>query len=394
MFADLSLRDLDRSDGAAAIGVDVGGTKTALGLIDAASLTLLATDVIPTGRERGGEAVLQDVSEHAAALARTATRLGRRTVGVGVAVPEIVNLAGQIISTAVIPRWNELPVAATLGAIAPAVVEADVRAAAFAEASLGAGRDYGFHLFVTIGTGISYCAVGAGRPFAGAHGGALNVGTSVLTLPAGPPCPDGPADREVVLERIASGSALAERYAARGGTAQGAEDVLAAARAGDPAAREVLNTGAEALGIGIALLVNLLDPEAVITGGGLGSADTEYWTAAERWTRHYAHSHAAGIVLRRGQLGPDAGVIGAGMAGLLAPHRLRHGAADHGAADHGAAADGAADHGSASHGATKHGATKHDAANHDGTNRGVTDRGTPGRGNADGIPNYSCDKRK
>jgi glucokinase len=255
-----------------------------------------------------------------------------------------------------------------------------VRAAAFAEASLGAGRDYGFHLFLTIGTGISYCAVGAGRPFAGAHGGALNVGTSVLTLPADPPCPDGPADREVVLERIASGSALVERYAARGGTAQRAEDVLAAARAGDQAAREVLNTGAEALGIGIALLVNLLDPEAVITGGGLGSADTEYWTAAERWTRHYAHSHAAGIVLKRGQLGPDAGVIGAGMAGLLAPHRLRHGAA--------------AGHGAPGHGAASHGATKHDAANHDGTDRGITDRGTPGRGNADGIPNYSCDKRK
>ena len=371
MFADLSLRDLDRSDGAAAIGVDVGGTKTALGLIDAVSLTLLATDVIPTGRERGGEAVLRDVSEHAAALAQTATRLGRRTVGVGVAVPEIVSLAGQIISAAVIPRWNELPVATALGAIAPAVVEADVRAAAFAEASLGAGRDYGFHLFLTIGTGISYCAVGAGRPFAGAHGGALNVGTSVLTLPA---------DREVVLERIASGSALVERYAARGGTAQRAEDVLAAARAGDQAAREVLDTGAEALGIGIALLVNLLDPEAVITGGGLGSADTEYWTAAERWTRHYAHSHAAGIVLKRGQLGPDAGVIGAGLAGLLAPHRLRHGAG--------------AGHGAPGHGAASHGATKHDAANHDGTNRGITDRGTPGRGNADGIPNYSCDKRK
>jgi glucokinase len=343
MFADLRLPDLDRSDGAAAIGIDVGGTKTALGLIDAASLTLLATDVIPTGPERGGEAVLHDVAEHAAALAQAATRRGRHTVGLGVAVPEIVGLAGQITSNAVIPRWNELPVAAVLGTIAPTVVEADVRAAAFAEASLGAGRDYGYHLFLTIGTGISYCAVAAGSPFAGAHGGALNIGTSVLALPAdGQACPDGQpgggdlgwadgwpsADgrgaREMVLERVASGSALVERYVARGGSARRAEDVLAAARDGDPAASAVVDAGAKALGIGIALLVNLLDPEAVVTGGGLGSADTEYWTAAARWARHYAHSHAKDTVLTRGQLGPDAGVIGAGLVGLLAQRRTKN----------------------------------------------------------------------
>ena len=386
MFADLRLPDLDRSAGAAAIGIDVGGTKTALGLIDAASLTLLAADVIPTGRERGGEAVLRDIEKHAAALARAATALGRHIVGLGVAVPEIVSLAGQITSSAVIPRWNELPVATVLGAIAPTVVEADVRAAAFAEASLGAGRDYGFHVFLTVGTGISYCAVGAGRPFAGAHGGALNIGTSVLALPSedrtsldsqhdaddqagaggriwanGWPGTDGhPGGREVVLERVASGSALVERYVARGGTAQRAEDVLAAARDGDPAASEVVDVAAKALGIGIALLVNLLDPEAVITGGGLGSADTEYWTAAERWARYYAHTHAADTVLTRGQLGPDAGVIGAGLVGLLAQHRRRHRSTDH-----------------------------------DVTDRCVTSRGTASRGDADrGIPNPSSDRRK
>ena len=120
-----------------------------------------------------------------------------------------------------------------------------------------------------------------------------------------------------------------------------------------------------ALGIGIALLVNLLDPEAVITGGGLGSADTEYWAAAERWARYYAHTHAADTVLTRGQLGPDAGVIGAGLVGLLAQHRLRHRATNH-----------------------------HDTGRGD-TGRGTTSRKTTSRGNADcGIPNPSSDKRK
>jgi glucokinase len=324
MFSELSLAGIDRRDDAAAIGVDVGGTKTALGLIDARTLTLLDRRTIPTGRDRGGQAVLRDIAGHAAALDAAAARLGRRTVGVGVAVPEIVSPAGEITSSAVIPGWNELPVAPALGMIAPVLIEADVRAAAFAEASLGAGRRYGYHLFVSVGTGISYCPVSGGRPFAGVHGGALNVGTSVLTLPEAAAGADDAAcagHEDAVLERVASGSALVQRYTARGGTAQRAEEVLAAARAGDLAAREVLDTGAEALGIGIALLVNLLDPEAVITGGGLGAADTEYWASACRWARCYTHEHAKQTALVRGELGPDAGVIGAALAGLLAARR-------------------------------------------------------------------------
>jgi len=315
MFADLNLADIDRREGDAAIGVDVGGTKTALGLIDAATLTLLATTVIPTAPWRGGDAVLSDVEKQVSKLGGTASQLGRRVTGIGVVVPEIVNLAGEITSSAVIPGWNTSPVASVLSATAPTVVEADVRAAAFAEAGLGAGRGYAYHLFLTVGTGISYCAVGGGRPFAGAHGGALNIGTSVLAVA---PPEAGPDGQEVVLEHIASGSALVRRYVERGGNAQRAEDVLAAARSGDRAAIDVVDSGARALGIGIALLVNLLDPQAVVVGGGLGSADTEYWAAAEQWARHYAHAHASRVVLTRGELGPDAGVIGAGLAGLLA----------------------------------------------------------------------------
>jgi glucokinase len=315
LFANVSLADAgrrqDERQGEAGIGVDVGGTKTALGLIDAASLTLLAKRVIPTGRVRGGEAVLSDIEEHVAALAGHGAGLGYRTVGIGVVVPENVNLAGQITSSAVIPRWNELPVASALDAIAPTAIEADVRAAAFAEASLGAGRDYGYHVFLTVGTGISYCAVSGGRPFAGAHGGALHLGTSVLAL-----SPDG---EEIVLERLASGSALVRRYVARGGTASRAEEVLAAASTGSAVALEVLATGAQTLGAGIALLINMLDPEAVVIGGGLGSADTEYGAAAQRWASHYVHAHAASTPIVRGQLGADAGVIGAGLIGLLVP---------------------------------------------------------------------------
>jgi glucokinase len=315
MFSGLSVAGIDRRAGDAAIGIDVGGTKVALGLLDAAELSLLESVVIPTGRDRGGKAVLADIRASAADLAGRAAARGRRVSGIGLVVPEIVSLAGDIVSGEVIPQWNELPVAEVLSEIAPVLVEADVRAAAFAETVLGAGQGHDYLVFVTVGTGISYTAVYQGRPIAGSRGGALNIGTSVLArLPehcAGPGQP-----RELELERISSGSALVERYVARGGRAEGAGDVLAAAQRGDQAAAEVLDEGARTLGIAIALLVNVLDPEAVIVGGGLGSADTSYWQATRDYARQYLHDFAAGTVLARGALGADAGVIGAGLTGL------------------------------------------------------------------------------
>jgi glucokinase len=315
MFSGLSLEAIDRQAGNAAIGIDVGGTKVALGLLDAAELSLLESVVIPTGRDRGGKAVLADIRAAAARLAGRATDLGRRVSGIGLVVPEIVSLAGEIVSGYVIPQWDELPVAAVLSEIAPVRVEADVRAAAFAETVLGAGQGYDYLVFVTVGTGISYTAVYQGRPIAGSRGGALNIGTTVLArLPEH--CAEHGEPRDIVLERIASGSALVERYVARGGTADGAADVLAAAQLGDRAAAEVLDEGARTLGLAIALLVNVLDPEAVIVGGGLGSADTSYWQATQDYTRQYLHDFAAGTVLARGALGADAGVIGAGLTGL------------------------------------------------------------------------------
>ena len=212
----------------------MGGTKTAIGLIDAATLTLVAKTVIATGRERGGEAVLRDVEEQVRSLNGHARALGLRVAGVGVVVPENVSVAGRITSSAVMPGWDKLPVAERLGTVAPAVIDSDVRAAALAEARLGAGRDYGFHAFMTISTGISYCAVIGGRPFAGAHGGALHLGTSVLAL-----LPDG---TEVQLERLASGSALVRRYVASGGVATRARMKCSRPRRrGDRAADEVLD---------------------------------------------------------------------------------------------------------------------------------------------------------
>jgi glucokinase len=307
---------ISRHDGDAAIGVDVGGTKTAVGILDAATLSLLSSTTIPTRRSDGGKAVLEDIGAQIDVMAGCAARLGRRIRGVGLGVPEIVDPEGRITSGAVIPQWDQLAVAELLPAAVPVRVEADVRTAAFAEALLGAGQQLNYFIYLTVGTGISYSLVRDGSPVPGTRGGALNIGTSVL---ADIPWNARGGQRELVLEEIASGPALVRTYVAGGGTATRAEEVLAAAGAGDVLAADIVQTGGRALGTAIALLVNLLDPEAVIVGGGLGSAETAYWQHAVTCARQRSYSDAArSLPIRHAQFGAAAGVIGAALVGLLA----------------------------------------------------------------------------
>jgi glucokinase len=316
MTSQRTAASIGRHNGDAAIGVDVGGTKTAIGILDAATLSLLSSTTIPTRRTAGGTAMLRDIRDQIGAMTGRAAQLGHRIRGVGLAVPEIVDPGGRITSGGVIPQWDKLAVAELLAAAAPVRIESDVRAAALAEAVLGDGQRLSYFIYVTVGTGISYCLVRDGTPVPGIRGGALNIGTSVL---ADFPGTDHGVPTELVLEDTASGAALVRRYVAGGGTATRAEEVLAAARDGSELATSIVQAGARALGTAIALLVNLLDPEAVIVGGGLGSAETDYWASAVTWARRRVYSDAArSLPIRHAQLGPAAGVIGAGIVGLLA----------------------------------------------------------------------------
>jgi glucokinase len=288
-----------------AIGLDVGGTKLAAGLVAMPSGQVLARRVIPTGARRGGEAVLQD----AMALAETLGGESPAAVGaIGIAVAELVDPAGRVTSAHTI-AWKGVPIQDHFAAIAPSLVESDVRAAALAEARFGAGRGRKLFVYVTVGTGISSCLVQDGEPFAGARGGALVVGSAPLTSV----CPDCGATADIVLEEVASGPALVARYRQKvGRPVMRGEEVIAAAEAGEPAAVEVVRGAGAALGNSVAILVNVLDPEAVVVGGGLGQAAGLYWRSFVESTRRHIWAEAArDLPILPGQLGGDAGFIGA-----------------------------------------------------------------------------------
>jgi glucokinase len=116
-----------------------------------------------------------------------------------------------------------------------------------------------------------------------------------------------------VLEEFASGPALVARYNARSGrrTAR-AEEVMEAAEAGDMAASDVVRSAGKALGNSVGLLINILDPEAIVVGGGLGLAGSLYWSSFKDSTRRHIWSEEVrDLPILRATLGTDAGLIGA-----------------------------------------------------------------------------------
>jgi glucokinase len=189
-------------------------------------------------------------------------------------------------------------------------VESDVRAAAVGEAIFGAGRGHRLFVYMTVGTGISYCLVQDAQPFRGAKGNAIVMGSSPLSTV----CIHCGAKLRPVLEEFASGPAIAKRFAQgqNEGAAETCEEVFRAASNGDKTAVEILTSAGDALGVSTAFLVNVLDPEMIVVGGGLGTAGGLYWDAFERTCReHIFADNSRGLPIVTATLGVDAGLVGA-----------------------------------------------------------------------------------
>jgi glucokinase len=295
------------------IGVDVGGTKCAAGLVSLPDGVVRARRLQPTRPKRGGKAVLADVIAQVSALREEAHRADGEATGLGIGVAELVSVGGEVLSNATI-AWKDLAVAAEIEARTDLRVriEADVRAAARAEGRFGAGRKLGSFLYVTVGTGISAALVINGAPYTGARGLTGTFASARGLIPsdsgelvAGPP-----------LEQFAAGPALAVRLMAqRRGRAYSSVDVIELCAAGDGDARSIVTSAGRALGAAVAQLVNVFDPEAIVIGGGLGLVGGQYRESLDAGLRDHVWSELhRGIPLLSAALGPDAGLIGAALA--------------------------------------------------------------------------------
>jgi glucokinase len=294
-----------------ALGIDLGGTKIAAGIVSFPEGRVSARRVIPTAAARGGAAVLDDVVRLAEELTAEAGPTQPRIAGLGVGLCELVDPEGRILSANCV-QWQDQPVRERLARIAPVTLEADVRAAALAEAHFGAGKPFRIFLYVTVGTGIASCLMLNGRPYTGARGATGTMASSPLSVP----CEQCGHTSRRTLEELAAGPALVARFNQRKpGAAKTGQDVLAAVAAGDADALAVVRSAGEALESALGLLVNVLDPEAIVIGGGLGLSEGPYWDELIAVTRRHIWSEVhRDLPIVRAATGPDAGLIGAAIA--------------------------------------------------------------------------------
>lgn len=295
-----------------AVGLDVGGSKLAVALVSRLEPEPLFFEARPTPRT-SPEAVFAAAAGLVADAVSNALRLGDSVVSIGVGMPELVDLEGRVVSDVVVPGLGALVSRRELVAGLTSIVESDVRAAATAEAILGAGRSYRIFCYLSVGTGISYCLVRDRATFRGARGLAIQLGNSVIAT--------GSSEWErsrFVLEERASGTAIAARYHALAGMPLSTEEILGRIDE-DETAREVVEAAAADLATGISLLVNLLDPEAVVVGGGLGSAPGPFFDRASLLARDQIWSEQAQeLPIVQAHLGARSAAIG---AALVSRHR-------------------------------------------------------------------------
>ena len=260
-----------------AVGIDVGGTKTAAARVDRDGV-VLAIETLPTPAE--------DVDATLATIVKAARAVITPDVGaVGIAAAGLVEWGTGELAFAPNLAWRRVSLSRYLETELrlPAVADNDNTAAAWGEYLFGAGRGFTDLLLVGVGTGIGGGIVTGGRLFHGAHGFAAEIGHIVMD-PAGPLCGCG---NRGCWEQLASGQAVVR--AARAAVAAEADSTITTASQGDPsrvtggmvtrAARDgdavsvaILAEVGHWLGVGIGGLVNILDPEIVLMAGGVAEA--------------------------------------------------------------------------------------------------------------------------
>ena len=233
--------------------------------------------------------------------------VGNKVAAIGVVLPGAVDPgSGTVASIANMPGWDDVPIADLLGGPrrVPVATENDANAAAIGEGWLGAARGMTDHVFVALGTGIGSGIVLGGRLYRGAHFLAGEVAffpMSVEQVRA--------ADWQHCLEGTVGGRAATARAIDLLGPEADAADLFAAAKRGEARAAAWLREVQEYLAMAVTDIIAMLDPQAVVFGGGIVAAQGEWFLAPVREAVHRCAPVRTPIFLS--ELGEDAQVMGA-----------------------------------------------------------------------------------
>lgn len=288
-------------------GVDLGGTKIYTATADRHG-RIISEVVVPTRAERGPAAVIDEIV-HSIDDALCAAGAGRSSIiSVGVGAPGPVSYATGIIEDPPnLPGWKHVRLRAILSKKLGrrVLVDNDANLAGLAEVRFGAARGFGDVVYVTASTGIGGGIIVGGEILRGADGAAGEVG-HMTVLPAGPMCNCG---NRGCLEAVASGTAFRGRF---GYTTEEAGRKIAQGGAGAKKARRDVEELADWLGLGLANLANILNPEVIVVGGGLSNLGPLLFVPLTKAVRKYGFSIAGRRVkVLRAKLGKRVGVMGA-----------------------------------------------------------------------------------
>ena len=290
------------------LGLDVGGTKIAGGLVDVHNEVLfqLERSTLVEGRRDPGLRVTHAVAQ---ALLAEAAAAGHTVDGIGAGFPEYVDRCGHLSSHEVL-EWTVQP-RELLTDLGPVTIEADVRCAALGEGAAGIARGRDSFVLVIVGTGLSYALVEGGTARQGARGEAIALGELEVSRTVD-------ATTTLTLERYASGKGIQARYEAGSGrTLSGAADIFRLRSEGDTLAAAIIESAARALGYGLGTLTRLLDPGVIVIGGGVASAG-DTWRQEVHAAFDAASARPQPPSILWATLGSRAGIIGAAVA-----HRQR-----------------------------------------------------------------------
>ena len=307
------------------VGVDVGGTNVKVALVDKDG-TINYSNTVPTRAEMGYEYTISNIKQAIHDLIKE-TKIDKFSIeGIGFGFPGQIDCQNGVVRLLPnIPGWVNVPIAKIMEDEfqIPTRVDNDVRCAALGELHYGAGKDCQNLICITVGTGIGSGLIVNGKLVRGASNAAGEIGHIKLQMHNGPICGCGDTG---CLEAFASGPcivAMAEDYIKGGKSTKYRElanpeitpyVVAEAAKQGDAVAQRIFKIMGERIGIGLASVINLLNPEKIIIGGGVADAGEILFDPIVKTINERAMGISAGAVsVVAAQLGNSAGVIGASL---------------------------------------------------------------------------------
>ena len=300
-------------------GIDVGGTSVKCGLFQTDG-TLADKWEIPTRTENQGENILPDVAE---AIRNKMQERGidkADVAGVGIGIPGPINTKGEA-ACAVNLYWGFKPVAKELSELTglPAKAGNDANVAALGEAWKGAAAGAQNVVMATLGTGVGGGIIVGGKIVAGHHGAGGEIGHANIDHSETEKCNCGNSG---CLEQYTSATGIvrvarqilessSETSTLRGIEKLTAKDVLDAFKDGDVLAGKIMEQVGDKLGGALAFIAAVVDPEAIVIGGGVSKAGQPLIDCIQKYYRQYAFSLCKDTPMVIASLGNDAGIYGA-----------------------------------------------------------------------------------